>query len=158
MEQLTAYLDGELGADESHAVEQRLREDDSYRDELQRLQKAWDFLDEIPHTSPSSDFTKSTIELVVLDAGKRVRKEKSNANPWWMRAAALIAFPMMGLFGGQYATSYILNAPKRELARDMVLLENFDVYRKADSIEFLELLVEEKIFDKTEYLLNEGSE
>ena len=47
MQELVAYLDGELDAETSTRVEQRLTEDDDYRTQLQQLQRTWDLLDEL---------------------------------------------------------------------------------------------------------------
>ena len=58
LEELTAYLDGELDEATQLAVETRLGEDPKYLSELHSLQRTWDTLDELPmvcllYTSPS---------------------------------------------------------------------------------------------------------
>jgi anti-sigma factor RsiW len=66
-EQLTAYLDGELSADESLAVERSLVHDERMRLRMVELRRAYEMLDEIPETPHSQRFTKSTLELVIKD-------------------------------------------------------------------------------------------
>ncbi len=66
-EQLTAYLDGELTAQEATALEQSLVVNEKLRLRLAELRKAYDLLDEIPETPHNQRFTKSTMELVIKD-------------------------------------------------------------------------------------------
>ena len=68
IEELTAYLDGELEATEVQRVEQRLSTDPEYRAEMQALQRTWDLFDRLPDGHASSNFTQSTMEIVVQDA------------------------------------------------------------------------------------------
>ena len=66
-EELTAYLDGELSAEDSAALEGRLVGQESLRKRLAELRKAYDLLDELPEVSHSKSFTQTTIEMVVAD-------------------------------------------------------------------------------------------
>ncbi len=152
-EELTAYLDGELTAVEMQAVEKRLANDHAYRAELQRLQKAWDVLDRLPRSESSATFTKSTIEMVVHDATRNVRKKKQRGSAWLWRAAALAAIPLGSFMICQNVVAYFQNAKQRQLARDLPLIENVDVYLKADSIEFLNALERTGLFDDENYFL-----
>jgi anti-sigma factor RsiW len=152
-EELTAYLDGELSATEMQTVEQRLAADHVYRDELQRLQKAWDVLDRLPRSESSAAFTKSTIEMVVQDAIREVRKKKQRNSSWLWRAAAIAAVPLGSFIICQNVVAYFQNAPQRQLARDLPVIENVDVYLKADNIEFLKALERTGLFDdENDYL------
>ena len=47
LEEIVAYLDGELSAEESARVEQRLASDESYRQQLQSIERAWLALDQL---------------------------------------------------------------------------------------------------------------
>jgi anti-sigma factor RsiW len=60
-EELVAYLDGELDAAARQSVEERLARDAEYRSHLQSLQQAWDLLDELPRSSASESFTRTTV-------------------------------------------------------------------------------------------------
>ena len=66
-EELTAYLDGELSAEDSAALEGRLVGQESLRMRLAELRRAYDLLDELPEVSHSKSFTQTTIEMVVAD-------------------------------------------------------------------------------------------
>ena len=66
-EQLTAYLDGELSAEEASRIENRLVDDEGLRVRLAELRKAYDLLDELPETPHNQRFTRSTLELVIKD-------------------------------------------------------------------------------------------
>lgn len=66
-EELTAYLDSELTAEESAALEQRLVQDEYLRKRLASLRKSYDLLDELPETPHSKNFTQTTIEMVIAD-------------------------------------------------------------------------------------------
>lgn len=152
-EELTAYLDGELSATEMQAVEKRLAVDHVYRTELQRLQKTWDVLDRLPRSESSSTFTKSTIEMVVQDATREVRVKKQRSSAWLWRAAAIAAVPLGSFIICQNVVAYFQNASQRQLARDLPLIENVDVYLKADSLEFLTDLERTGLFDDENYFL-----
>ena len=68
LDELTAYLDGELDETQTQEVEDRLGRDSEYLAEMQFLQKTWDLLDTLPVHEPSGSFTKTTMELIVGDA------------------------------------------------------------------------------------------
>ena len=153
VEELTAYLDGELEASEMQAVEKRLADDHAYRAELQRLQKAWDVLDRLPRSESSVTFTKSTIEMVVQDATREVRKKKQPTSAWLWRAVAIAAVPLLSFIISQKVVAYIQDAPQRQLARELPVIENVDLYLKADSIEFLAALEETELFNDENYFL-----
>src|SRR2546430_188175 len=67
-EELVAYLDGELDADAARRIEERLRTDERLRDELHRLERTWDMLATLPRTEADPSLTKSTVEMLALEA------------------------------------------------------------------------------------------
>ena len=71
-EQLVAYLDGELPAEEVRQVEQRLRSDEPFRRQLQGLERAWNALDELPRATVDDNFSKTTIEMAAVEAQREV--------------------------------------------------------------------------------------
>ena len=115
MQQLTAYLDGELENDELIAVEERLSQDDKYRNLMQKLQKTWDVLDVLPTSSVNHSFTQSTMKLVVDDAKKAVFKNKTNYWTWPLRILALILIPLTASTGTFLANRYFQSIPNRQL-------------------------------------------
>lgn len=76
-EELTAYLDGELSAEESAALERRLVGDEYLRTRLASLRKSYDLLDELPETPHRKSFTQTTIEMVISDVKRSSDKSES---------------------------------------------------------------------------------
>lgn len=145
-EELVAYLDGELSAEQSQRVEQRLSADPIYRERLRVLEKTWDLLDELPTGEPTEEFTRSTLELVLTE-DTRLQQQKRRT-PWTLplRMLAFSALPL-ALFGGSFAaTRYWQNQPYRQLLKDLPVIENVDMFTKLEDLRFLELLDQEGLF------------
>ena len=85
---LVAYLDGELAADRIAEIEQVLRDQPSVRERLAELQNTWHLLDTIPRAQATHSFTRSTLEFVVDDAKKELRKNRKGFPIWPMLTAA----------------------------------------------------------------------
>src|SRR5690348_6771829 len=62
--EITAYLDGELDARQTRAVEARINRDAAVRAEVEALQKTWEMLDYLPQPEPSTTFASRTVEKV----------------------------------------------------------------------------------------------
>jgi anti-sigma factor RsiW len=148
-EELVAYLDGELDAEESLRVERRLADDPAYRQALQELEKAWDLLDALPRAHPDEDFTRTTVEMVVLSARQDFAqlKTQSQRRRWTalLSVAVLVLVAALAGFGGIYWTAGRSN---RELVRDLPVIENMEYYRHADSLDFLRRLESEGLFEE----------
>ncbi len=71
-DELVAYLDGELSADECRHVERRLASDADYRRQLTELEQAWSALEELPQRTVNDDFARTTIEMVAVEAERDV--------------------------------------------------------------------------------------
>ncbi len=145
-EELVAYLDGELSAEQNQLVEQRLGSDPVYRERLRELEKTWDLLDELPTGEPTQSFTQSTLELV-LNEDTRLQLNKQR-KPWTLplRVLAFSAMPL-ALFGSAFAaTCYWQNQPYRKLLQDLPVIENVDMFTKVEDLRFLELLEQEGLF------------
>jgi hypothetical protein len=128
-ELLTAYLDGELSESETIAVEQRLGDDVEFHAKMKSLQQAWDLLDNLPSVKASNEFLKTTMELAVSPS------ERTGIFANWLSNIALfVALPFLLLGGSYLYARHSLGAPKRELVRDLPLIENFDRYSKAINI------------------------
>lgn len=148
-EQLTAYLDGELSGEELSAVEQRLQDDPSYLAQMQQLQRSWDMLDVLPPTPGYDAFVKTTMELVVQDSDRDLKKRS------WMGKGLLTKVAMFLLLpGAVFASSYAvtkqqITAPYRELIRELPLIENHDRYAKLNlEIDFLRQLNKASLFTR----------
>jgi anti-sigma factor RsiW len=145
-EDLVAYLDGELPAEDVQRVEDRLSSDEGYRFQLQQLQRAWDLLDDLPRSEASEQFSQSTVSMIAIRASGEypTAKVASVAWRWLLTAAATVAAVGVG-YG---VTFSMYNAANRELLADLPVIERLDMYQTADSIEFLRLLAQEGLFDE----------
>ena len=140
-EELSAYLDGELDAEGVRRVEDRLARDADYQAELQRLERAWGMLERLPRATVDESFTRSTIEMVAVEASEDAeavlaeQPRRRRRQRLWGAAAMALA----GLIGFVIGTR-IWADPNEELIRDLPVLENFELYYQADDIDFLRRL------------------
>ncbi len=140
-EELVAYLDGELEAEDVRRMEERLSGDDVLQDELHRLERTWDMLAMLPRTEANPSLTKSTVEMLALEsegefhrqAAARVRRRRL----LWGTAAAMLF--TAGLLGTLLAGA-IWPDPDARLLRDLPIVQQSELYQQADNIEFLRLL------------------
>jgi anti-sigma factor RsiW len=145
--ELSAYLDGELNESGSQRVEELLSADPLAREELKRLQRAWDLLDQLPRADVTDLFTRTTVAMVAKAAAEDIDRERRSA-PGRRRRQAIAAL------GGMLASCVVGFALVRalwpdsnqQLVRDLTVLENLDPYRQASDIEFLRMLDREDVF------------
>ena len=76
-EELVAYLDGELDAEQSRRIEQRTAVEPDARRMLEELDRTWHMLDELDAPATSEDFTRTTMEMVALAAADDADKAKA---------------------------------------------------------------------------------
>mgnify|MGYP001456285460 FL=1 len=139
--EMVAYLDGELDVQQVADVEKRLSEDSEYRVRLQQLQQAWDLLDELPRSKGDEQFTRSTVEIVVVKA-----REEAERRTWLPRLGGLLLVVGVSLAG--YLFSWQLaNRDNRQLIQDLPVIEKMSQYKQAESLEFLRMLVKEGVFE-----------
>lgn len=143
-EEIVAYLDGELPPDQSAAVERRLASDDGYRHEMLQLQRTWDILDQLPRTTASSDFTRSTMEMAAHKASRAETQSWLKKLNWkWIAICVLAA---AAGFGGYAWAAKKAAEPNEDLARDLQLYQEYEMFEGIDSIEFVQRLDEEALF------------
>ncbi len=148
-DQLVAYLDGELDAEGSLKVERRLAEDESFRRELRQLQSAWDMLDALPKAEVSDSFAQTTVEMVALSAERDLEEQHESTQrkkqwAWWLGGGGL-AVVVLASF---WLSSLVLARPNEQLVRDLPVIEDVDLYRYADSVDFLKQLEQSGLFDE----------
>ena len=146
--EMVAYLDGELDVEQVADVEKRLSEDHEYRLRLQQLQQAWDLLDELPRSRADDQFTRSTVEIVVVKARDEINQLGSV--PAWRRRLPLLLGLLLVM--GTTLTGYLLSwraatADNRKFIEDLPVIEQVSEYRHGESLEFLRLLVREGLFE-----------
>ena len=148
-EELTAYLDGELSGEELSSVEQRLQHDPEYLSQMQQLQLSWDLLDVLPPTRSDDAFVKTTMELVVQDCDRDLKKRSWLGRGLLMKVALLFLLPGAVFASGYAVTSQQITAPYRQLISELPLIENHDRYSKLNlDIEFLKQLNEASLFTR----------
>ncbi|MCA9237448.1 MAG: hypothetical protein KDA44_18365, partial [Planctomycetales bacterium] len=141
LEDIVAYLDGELSSAENAAVEQQLARDESFRQEMQGIERAWEALDELPRTTLDDRFSRTTMEMVVTEAAAEldaktlalpiVRRKRRWSNALAAIAAGLLAF---------LAVRIVRDAPNRALLADLPVVSNVDRYAQFQSVDFLQQL------------------
>ncbi len=146
-EQLVAYLDGELDDEASRRIEERLTSDSTLRDQLSRLERTWDALDELERAEVDEEFTRTTIEMVALVAEEE-REQEEQERPRRRRRWMLVG--LAGLLGaclaGFGAVWGFWQDPNQKLIADLPVLERLDEYLQVDNIEFLKRLCDKRIF------------
>ncbi len=156
LEELVAYLDGELESERATRVEERLATDPAYRTRLRELARTWEMLDHLPQSSVSEHFTETTVELVAVQAEKDlrtqqvavVRKQQS------VRLVLAMVAVVSCLAGFGLIWSWQQRGERRFL-RDLPIIEELDMYRVADSVDFLQSLEERGLFTENEEI-NDG--
>jgi anti-sigma factor RsiW len=146
-EELVAYLDGELDAAARARVEERLVEDEAYRQKLARLERAWHMLDALPRTEADAKLTQSTIEMVTVAAREELQDAEQSARrrKWLGWGAALVALVAAGLLGYRIIDR-VASRPNEQLAQDLPVIEKVELYRHVDSVDFLRQLEQEGLF------------
>lgn len=148
-EDLVAYLDGELGAEEAQRIEQRLAQDPESRRRLRELQASWDLLDELPRAEIGENFTETTISLIALKTyGDDPLQQRGRA---WSRAGSLAlatAGALLAAVAGYWTVATLCAAPNRALLVDLPVIENLDVYQSVDDLEFLRSLAAAGVFEE----------
>lgn len=149
LEQLVAYLDGELTPAESRAVEERLAVDAPYRRQLQQLQQSWDALDALPRTEVDEDFTRTTVEMVALraaDERDELLQAAGRQRLWTWAAIAAGALLAVGL--GFALVNSVASKANDRLLHDLPVIEQVDVYRQVESLAFLRQLDRSGLFEE----------
>jgi hypothetical protein len=144
VDEMVVYLDGYLDDDQRRRVEQRLVEDESSRANLAALQNSWDALDCLPRPTCSSDFTESTMKLVVQKelATRSTSKGFRQALKWSGVAATLL----FSLGMGYLATRHWETANEREFFESYRLVRDWEKYELIGDFEFLVRLEKEGWF------------
>jgi hypothetical protein len=146
-EELVAYLDGELDAENARRIEALLASDPEVRRRLHSFERTWDLLDELDTAPVGEPFTRTTLEMVAIAARQDVEEDQADAprrrRRWLLSVgASLLAAAVVGF------CAVAIYDPDRQLLRDLPLLEDFDEYSQVGSIDFLRKLRDAKLFSK----------
>jgi len=150
-EELVAYLDGELDAPSVAHIEQLLASDAKVRQQVARLENAWEMLDSLDRASVDEAFTHTTLEMAVASASEEIRQQQAEIPrrrrlQWLAGSAGVLAAGAAGFV----AVWLLAPRPNEQLLRDLPVLENLDQYRQIDNIEFLRTLQREGLFAQQE--------
>lgn len=144
LETLNAYLDGELPADEARDVETRLANDPAWAAELQRLERAWDLLDQLPRSEAPADFMQSTVEMIAVRAAADLAAvERPRPRRRWFDTALLTAGALAAALGGFLVIDRLRPHRDDALLQELPVLRHLDLYSRTEpgeSVEFLRLL------------------
>lgn len=148
-EDLVAYLDGELDDRASRRIEQLLATDPKVRGALQGLDRTWHLLDRLDRVTPDEEFTRTTLEMVAVAAADDVQEQqvivpRRRRRRWLIGSAGLLAAAAAGFL----TVAVLRPSPNQRLLEDLPVLENLEPYRQVETIEFLRLLDQEKLFSK----------
>jgi anti-sigma factor RsiW len=140
VEDLVAYLDGELDDAEAQKVEARLNVDQAARQETEALQQAWELLDHLPRA-----------EAVQVRANtERMQARRQFWTRWWPRVVgAGWAAGLFLAFAAGFLAYRNLHSPEPsdyELARELRVIENRRLYELVGDLEFLRQLDTPKLF------------
>jgi hypothetical protein len=141
LEEIVAYLDGALPAEDAARVEQRLGADEAYRRQLQSIERAWSALDELPQTTVDDKFSRTTMQLAV-QAATDEWLERTTALPIVRRrrrlSTVLAAVTAAAL--GFLAFRLAWHDPNAPLLADLPVIDNVDVYSQIENVAFLRSL------------------
>lgn len=154
-ELLTAYLDDELSDSQRIVVESRLADEADLRGQLKKLQQAWDMLDQLPRSTPNVSFTQTTMEMVVQDAKRQGQTWLDRLRGIAIPALVFLLVPLGLAWGAWGVMRYWQDTPNREMVRRLPVIDNVDVYLKAEDVDFLEQLYATGLFSEDDEFIDE---
>jgi len=150
-EELVAYLDGELDAQAARRIEDWLASNPDVRRKLHELERTWELIGELDGARLGGTFAQSTLELVTAAVEQDVRQSQAQAPRLRRRGRLLFSLLLLAAgLAGFLTVSLAVPDPNRQILDDLPLLENLDQYRQVQSIEFLRMLQQEKLFVEEE--------
>lgn len=153
-EDLVAYLDGELSAEEAARIERLMEQDARVRQEVQRLAETWEWLDVLERPTVDEDFTRTTVEMVAQSAASEVvALSRSRTRSFWLIAALGLVGAAVAFFVGLRGAGLFWQNPNQWLLDHYAVIENQDYYRHIENLAFLRLLRDNGIFIDDEQIL-----
>jgi hypothetical protein len=144
IEQIVAYLDGELSPVEASLVERQLAEDADFRQEMKSIERAWSALDVLPTTKVDDRFAQTTLELGV-GAARAELLDKTRALPIQRRKSVLgkVLLATTATVLGLLMVQLVRDNPNRVLLADLPTIQYVDLYSQFRDVDFLEKLSHE---------------
>ena len=146
-EELVAYLDGELDAEQSRRIEQCAAVEPEARRMLEEFDRTWHMLDELDAPATSEDFTPHD-----LGDGRRGRcrgcaEAKAQGPRRRLRAGLWAAAGLVGAAAaGFLLVTALVPDPNAQLLQDLPILENYDSTARSTASIFSCAVNKEKLF------------
>ena len=148
--ELVAYLDGELGDEESSRLERKLAENPPLRGYAETLDRTWQLLDTLGEATASGEFTQKTLASLAVVSNEEFSAQSlsANRNASWIRGIpltriflwTLVGFvgTSVGLLFGRSSQAPKADSEDVQLLRQLDLLLQFPRLHAARSASFLE--------------------
>jgi len=157
IEQLVAYLDGELDGEQSAAIEKQLRQDSDLRRTAEALDRTWGMLDILEPVIAGNEFSQQTMQTVVATYSRPVQGQKlslkrllttlfSRQSLAWYVVGVAGAFCGLGV--SQFFGPSEQSGQAEQMLREIDMLERYPRYRiipDAGSLERLQLASDDSI-------------
>jgi anti-sigma factor RsiW len=146
---LVAYLDGELDDASVQQIEQVLAQSNVARHEVDMLARTWDLLGTLPQPRASAEFTRKTVSALAV----KPPPPPLSQQPWYKatRRTGIFGGWVIGLtlsawLGFMITASWVPNEAD-DLIDDLPVVQNFEKYTEAGSVEFLQQLQKIRVFN-----------
>lgn len=148
-EDLVAYLDGELPDAKAQLIDTVLARSEVARHEVEVLARTWEMLDVLPTPKAPPEFTERTMTtLKVAEVPYDITEQA-----WfhWLKRGAMVAvwvaaLSLSGWLGFQITHAWVEN-PTDQLLSDLPTLKKLNLYQDIESIDFLDKLQKNHLFD-----------
>lgn len=135
VEQLVAYLDGELDDDQTASMEKRLRKDPQLRQLAEDLDRTWGMLDALEPVVAGEEFSQKTMETIVTSSSAAQGATSTSASGHWLSLftnSQALAWFGIGVLGALCGLSVAMfRGPSEEtvqLLGEIEMLERYPQY------------------------------
>jgi anti-sigma factor RsiW len=167
--ELIAYLDGELDEHSAKEMERRLDQEPGLKATAEGYKRTWELLDYLPQPEPSPTFTTRTVDKMAVlrpaqapvsqtmssltaAAAPTTPTPASGADAWrWVGVvtAAVVLFVLgygiSGISGHKHAPPDDREV-EEQMARDLRVLDHWNLYQYGDDLTFVETLARPEYF------------
>jgi anti-sigma factor RsiW len=167
--ELIAYLDGELDEGAAKEMERRLNQEPELKTAAERYKRTWELLDYLPQPDPSPTFTTRTIDKMAVlrpmqasisqpmspiaaEPVKEITVPATKIAIWrWLAVAAValllfvFGYGISGFSGRRHAQPDEREV-QEQMARDLRVLDHWNLYQYGDDVTFVETLARPDYF------------
>ena len=142
-EMLVAYLDGEVDDKTATTIAKRIETDETLRAHITQLQQTWELLDDLPKALPNKRFAATTVEMIAVQ--NEPQRQPNQRFGFWLRIGSVAAAALLGYF----LVARRVDQPNRQLILDLPVIEQVEMYRYAESVDFLRQLDDSGLFPES---------